>query len=154
MRINPHCLYFDDMTAGELRTTAGRTVTEADIVQFAGLTGDYNPIHTDAQYAATTPYGGRIAHGLLTLSFAAGLVNRLGFTEGSVIAFVGLKWKYLKEVKIGDTIYSRVKTQRKKEVDDKSGLVIFGVEVLNQKEEVVQKGDWTILMIKRVKDKS
>ena len=151
MRKNPHCLYFDDFTVGEVRTTAGRTVTESDVVQFAGLTGDYNPIHTDEQYAQATPFKGRIAHGLLALSFAAGLVNRLGFTEGSVIAFIGLKWKYTKEVRINNTIYAKIKTLRKKSADEKSGLIVFDVEILNQDDEIVQKGEWTILLMKKNK---
>lgn len=149
MRKNPNCLYFEDFSVNEVRTTSGRTVTEADVVLFAGLTGDYNPIHTDAQYAATTPFKGRIAHGLLVLSFAAGLVNRLGFTEGSVIAFIGLKWKYIKEVKINDTIYAKIKTLRKKIADEKSGLIVFEVSILNHRDEVVQKGDWTVLLYRR-----
>lgn len=151
MRKNPHCLFFEDLTVGEVRSTLGRTVTEADIVQFAGSTGDFNPIHTDEHYAKTTPFKGRIAHGLLVLSFAAGLINRLGFVEGSVIAFIGLKWKFVKEVKIGDTIWARIKALRKKDADEKSGLIIYDVEVLNHREEIVQKGEWTILMAKRKK---
>lgn len=150
MRKNPHCLYFEDLTVGEVRTTTGRTITETDIVQFAGVSGDYNPIHTDEQYAKSTPFGGRIAHGLLVLSVTSGLVNRLGFTEGSVIAFIGLKWRYVKVVKIGDTLFARIKTQKKKDADEKSGIVIFGIEVLNQREEIVQKGEWTILVAKRI----
>ena len=79
--------YFEEFEVGYANESAGRTVTEADVVQFAGLSGDYNQLHTDAQFAATTPYGERIAHGLLGLSMATGLASRSGFIEGTAQAF-------------------------------------------------------------------
>ena len=74
--------------------TQGRTVTETDIVQFAGLSGDFNPMHTDATYAAKTQFGERVAHGLLGLAIASGLSYQLGFLDGTVLAFTGLEGKF------------------------------------------------------------
>ena len=80
-------LYFEEFTVGQKITSVGRTVTEGDIMSFAGLTGDYNQIHTDAAFAAGTQFGQRIAHGLLGLSIAVGLLMRTGVLEGTVLAF-------------------------------------------------------------------
>ncbi len=85
--------------------SAARTITEADIVMFASLSGDWNPIHTDAEFAKKTIFGQRIAHGLLTLSVVAGLLVRLGLTERTIVAFYGIdKLRFTKPVFIGDTI--------------------------------------------------
>jgi acyl dehydratase len=125
----------------------GRTVTEADIVAFAALTGDYNPLHCDAEYAKGTVFEERIAHGLLGLSIASGLLDRLGFVTGTVEAFTGLEWKFRGPIKIGDTIHAQAKVARKKEMRRLGGgFVVFDVAVINQKDEAVQKGQWTVLI--------
>jgi len=140
-------LYFEDLTPGATLETHARTITEADIVAFAALSGDYNPLHTDAVYAAQTPFGERIAHGLLVLSIASGLANRLGFLEGSVEAFTGLDWKYRAPVKIGDTVRVRIAVQKKRAVTQSGGgFVTCTVQILNQHDAIVQKGTWTILV--------
>ena len=77
-KYQPRGRYFEEFEAGMVIMTAGRTISESDIVNFAGLSGDYNQIHTDAQFAENTPYGKRIAHGLLVTSIASGLVMRSG----------------------------------------------------------------------------
>lgn len=142
-------LYFEDFQVGDSFNVPARTITEADIVLFAGVSGDQNPIHTDEEFAKTTPYGTRIAHGLLILSVISGLTNRVGFTEKSVLAFVGLKWKFLLPVKIGDTVWAQIRISNKKEVDEKSGLIVYELEVFNQRKEIAQKGEWTILLARR-----
>ncbi len=140
-------LYFEDLEEGYTIETVGRTVTETDVVQFAALSGDYNPLHTDAVYAATTPFGERIAHGLLGLAIATGLVNRLGAFEGSVEAFTGLDWKYRAPIKIGDTIHVRVTIARKRAVPGYAGgIVNLDVIILNQRDETVQKGVWSVML--------
>ncbi len=114
---------------------------------FAGLSGDYNQLHTDAEFAKGTLYGGRIAHGLLGLSVASGLASRLGFAEGTAEAFTSLEWKFRGPVKIGDTIRARLRVGRKKEMQRlRGGFVVFDVVLLNQDDETVQKGTWTILV--------
>lgn len=140
-------LYFEEFILGDSITSAGRTVTEADIVAFAGLSGDWNAIHTDVEYCKETMFGERIAHGLLGLSIASGLATRLGFIEGTVIAFMGLDWKFRGPIKIGDTIRLRAEIAEKKPMSRLGGgLVTFNVEVLNQRDEVCQKGTWTMLV--------
>ncbi|MGE5265127.1 MAG: MaoC/PaaZ C-terminal domain-containing protein, partial [Acidobacteriota bacterium] len=100
----PRGMYFEELSEGTEVVSQGRTIAEADLVNFAGLTGDTNPMHTDAEFAKSTPFGERIAHGMLGLSYAVGLAWMLGFMDGTVIAFTGLEWKFKGPVKIGDTI--------------------------------------------------
>ena len=99
----PRGLYFDEFEQGQVVTSPGRTITEADVVAFAALSGDYNQLHTDAEFARATPYGQRIAHGLLGLAAASGLAARAGFIEGTTQAFVGLTCRTKAPVFIGDT---------------------------------------------------
>jgi len=139
--------YFEEFAVGDEVLSQGRTVTEADIVAFAALTGDYNPLHTDAEYAKGTIFGERIAHGLLGLSIASGLLDRLGFITGTVEAFMGLQWKFRGPIKIGDTIHTEARVARKKEMRRLGGgIVVFDVAVINQRDETVQKGQWTVLI--------
>jgi acyl dehydratase len=125
----------------------GRTITEADIVNFAGVSGDYNSIHTDAEFSKATPFGERIAHGMLVLSVATGLGMQLGFLDGTVIAFTGLEWKFRGVVKIGDTVRMIVKVAKTKAMKAAGGgFVVFDARVLNQRNEVTQQGEWTVLV--------
>lgn len=143
----PKGLYFEDFAEGMALETRGRTITEADIVQFAGLSGDFNPMHTDAVYAAATQFGQRVAHGLLGLSIASGLAYQLGFLEGTVLAFTALDWKFRAPIFIGDTIRVAVKVTKKREMKAAGGgFVSFEVQVLNQDDKVTQKGEWTVLV--------
>lgn len=140
-------LYFSEFSEGQEISTAARTMTESDIVQFAGLSGDYNPLHTDAEFAKETPYGQRIAHGLLGLSMASGLAARAGFIEGTAQAFIGVDWKFKAPIHIGDTIRLHVTVKRTRAVPSMGGgMVVFSLEVLNQEDETVQEGEWTLLI--------
>jgi len=142
----PRGMYFEEFTEATEVVSMGRTITESDIVNFAGVSGDFNTIHTDAQFGKATPYGERIAHGLLVLSVATGLATRLGFMEGTVIAFIGLEWKFKGAVKIGDTVHLVAKVKQTKAMRAMGGgFVVFDVRVLNQRNEVVQQGEWTVL---------
>ena len=143
----PRGMYFEEFTEATEVVSMGRTITEADIVNFAGVSGDFTTIHTDAEFAKTTPFGERISHGLLVLSVATGLAAQLGFIEGTVIAFIGLEWKFKGVVKIGDTVHMVAKVKQTKAMRAMGGgFVIFDVRVLNQRNEVVQQGEWTVLM--------
>jgi 3-hydroxybutyryl-CoA dehydratase len=140
-------IYFEEFKVGMELETRGRTVTEADIVNFAGLSGDFNPMHTNAVYAAGTQFEQRVAHGLLVLGMASGLSYQMGFLEGTAIAFTDLEWKFRAPVFIGDTIRVRVKVTKMREVKQaQGGLVWFDVQVLNQEDKVTQKGQWTMLV--------
>ena len=143
-------LYFEEMAEGLELTSPARTVTETDIVLFAGLSGDYNQIHTDVEFARNTPFGQRIAHGLLGLSIASGLASRMGLIEGTAIAFMGLEWKFKAPILIGDTISLRAQVLRKREMRRLGGgIVVLGLKVLNQRGETTQEGEWTVLIKSR-----
>jgi 3-hydroxybutyryl-CoA dehydratase len=139
-------MYFEEFELGMEAVSPGRTVTEADIGLFAGLSGDYNPLHCDAEYAAKSVFGERIAHGLLGLSIASGLSSRLGFMEGTVEAFLGLEWKFRAPIKIGDTIHVVAKVAQTRPMGAQGGIVVFDVQVRNQRDEVTQRGQWTVLV--------
>jgi len=141
--------YFEDLAVGDEYVTPGRTVTEADIVIFAGLSGDYNVLHTDAELMKSSIFGERIAHGLLVLSIQHGLLRRV-MIEGSEDRFVALKWKFRGPVKIGDTLHLRVRVVDKRDGDDAAwGVVTMEREVLNQRGEVVQEGQTEHLIARR-----
>lgn len=143
----PRGRYFEEFEIGDVVETAARTVTETDIVLFAGLSGDYNQIHTDVEFTKGTRYGERVAHGLLGLSIASGLAAQLGLIEGTVEAFTGLEWKFRNPIVIGDTIRVRLEPKKKKEMPRLGGgFVTLDVAVLNQRDEIVQKGTWTALI--------
>ena len=140
-------LYYEEFEVGQTVTSAARTVTETDVVAFAGLSGDWNAIHTDAEYAAKHPFGQRVAHGVLGLSIATGLANRLGFMEETVLAFREIgTWKFSLPIFIGDTIRVRATVEEKRPMRRLGGgLVTFKVEILNQRDEVTQRGTWSVL---------
>ncbi len=143
----PRGMYFEEFQIGTEVVTQSRTITEADIVNFAGVSGDYNTIHTDGEYAKSTPFGERIAHGLLGLSVASGLGMQLGFLDGTVIAFTGLEWKFKNPIKIGDTIHMVGTVKQTKAMKAMGGgFIILDTRVLNQRSEIVQQGEWTLLM--------
>ena len=128
-------------------TSPARTITESDVALFAGLSGDYNPLHTDAEFARGTPFGRPIAHGLLGLSVASGLAARLGFLDGTALAFLGLEWKFRKPVFPGDTIRAEIEVSRCRPAPAMGGgIVTFDVRLRNQSSETVQRGTWDILV--------
>ena len=147
----PRGLYFEDFEVGQKFYSTGRTITESDIVTFAGLSGDYNQIHTDAHYAANTPYGQRIAHGLLVSSIASGLVVQSGLMEGTIMAFREINnWKFAKPTYIGDTISVEVSVVSTKALRRLGGgAVEVALSITNQNDEVVIKGGWTVLIMSR-----
>jgi len=146
MAYNDYHLYMDDVEEGQSWISSARTITEADIVNFAGISGDFNPIHTDHEYARNTPYGKPIAHGLLTLAVTSGL--SINSPPIRTMAFVSIKdWQFLEPVFIGDTIHIR-STLLEKEVRARGrrALLTWQCEVLNQQEKVLQRGITTTLV--------
>jgi acyl dehydratase len=143
----PRGRYFEEFQIGDDVVSAGRTITETDVVTFAGLAGDYNQIHTDAQYASQGMFGQRVVHGLLGLSIASGLANQRGFIEGTVLAFRELTWKFSLPIFFGDTIYVKASVAKLKPMRRLSGgAVTFDVQVINQEDKVVQRGEWVVLI--------
>lgn len=142
--------YFEDFDEGMSFTTPRRTVTEADIVNFAGVSGDFNPIHVDAVHASATMFEQRIAHGLLCLAMASGLTSHLGFLGDKVQAFMGLDWKFKAPTFIGDTIHCELTVDSTRPMKRLGGgIVKLGIEVVNQDGKTVQTGTWTILFKSR-----
>ncbi len=143
--------YFEDIQVGDEYVSPGRTVTETDIVAFAGLSGDYNVLHTDAEYMRTSIFGERIAHGLLGLAIQSGLGTRAMPRPFATLAFLGLRWRFKGPIKIGDTIKVRIKVTDKRETSKPDrGIVVLERSVTNQRGDVVQEGD-TDLMVERRK---
>ena len=131
-------LYFEEFSAGMEHVSCGRTITESDIVSFAGLSGDYTELHTNEEYARQGPFGQRIAHGLLTLSISAGLIVRMNLVPSTVVAFYGIdKLRFVKPVFIGDTIHVRRAVVDATSKNDAMGVVTFDSTVLNQRDETV-----------------
>jgi acyl dehydratase len=142
--------YFEEVEVNRTLVTRGRTVTEADIVQFAALTGDYNPMHTDAEYMKSHPMKQRVAHGMLTLSYSIGQLYQLGFMERTVLAFRGLEMKFSLPVVIGDTIHARLTVKEKKEMKRLGGgIVTAELKIVNQEGKTVQSGALELLMASR-----
>lgn len=143
----PRGLYFEDFSIGQRVRSAGRTVTESDVVTFAGLSGDYNQIHTDAVFAASDMFGRRVAHGLLVQSIASGLAVQLGIIEGTVLAFRELSCKFSRPVFLGDTIHISLEITDKKALPRLGGgNIIMKFDVKNQDDSVVQRGEWVMLV--------
>jgi len=141
--------YFDEIEVGEEYVSPGRTVTEADIVIFAGLSGDYNVLHTDAEFMKKSIFGERIAHGLLGLAIQSGLLGR-GMRPYATLALLGLRWKFKGPIKIGDTITVRAKVIEKRETSKKDrGIITLQRQVLNQRGEVVQDGETDVMVERR-----
>jgi acyl dehydratase len=140
--------YFEEFTVGEELISPGRTITEGDVAAYAGLSGDYNQLHTDEEYCRTeSPFGTRIVHGLFTLSLTEGLKSRLGYFEGTSIASMEWTWRFLKPVFIGDTVRVRVTVKEKRETRKPDrGIVREAVSVLNQRDEIVAEGEHLVMM--------
>lgn len=144
-------MYFEEFQPGQRVVSVGRTITESDVVTFAGLSGDYNQIHVDAEYSARGPFGQRVAHGLLVLSVASGLAVQTGILEGTVIAFREVnEWKFSRPVFLGDTIHVELEVKETKAMPRLGGgAVTIEVAVKNQRAETAMKGVWIVLMAAR-----
>jgi acyl dehydratase len=146
----PRARHFDEFEVGESWRPPARTITEADVVAFAGLSGDVNPVHTDAVFAAGSRFGEPIAHGLLGLAVAGGFLSRIGVVDGTAIALLDVSWSFRAPVRFGDTIAAKVEVVEKKEVSDPAqGIVTFGFALTNHRKEIVQEGKQVFLVARR-----
>ena len=144
-------LYFEDVEVGFRFETPSRTMTEADLVAFTGISGDFNPLHTDAAYAAKSIYGERIAHGALVLSVATGLRQRVGLFDGTLMGLLEIRsWRFLAPVLIGDTIHivNEVTELRPTSKSDR-GVMVHRVEVVKQDETIAAQGELVLLLRRR-----
>ena len=140
-------LTYEEFEQGAIYKTQARTITEADVVAFAGFSGDFNPIHVDAESAKNSPFGERIAHGMLTVAISTGLANLTGLMEGTTIALMEQNIKYKAAVKFGDTIRLQMEVIEKRETSKPDrGIVKLAAKILNQHDELVVDMIWTQLM--------
>lgn len=143
-------LHYEDFEPGLELQAGARTITEADVVAFAGLSGDYNALHTDAEFAGEGPFGERIAHGLLGLSVASGLMTQTGALNGTAIAFLGLEWRFRAPVRFGDTVRLQLRVAGRRETSRPDrGIVELALSLTNQHDEIVQEGVKTIMVRRR-----
>ena len=150
----PRGFYFEEFIVGQTIHTAGRTVTETDIVSFAGLSGDFNSIHIDAAYAETQFFKQRVAHGLLRTSIASGLAVQTGFMEGTILAFRGMtEWKFSKPISSAIRFTSLSKCWSWKPMPRLGGgLITISSTCRIKKGETVQSGKWEAIMVSKPKD--
>jgi acyl dehydratase len=143
-------MYFEDYQLNEEFSSQERIISEEDIIEFARLTDDYNPIHLDPQYARNSIYEKRIAHGMLGLSVISGLAFSLGLSEKTTLAFRALEWKFREPIYIGDSIRAVFKVNKKRIItNQQGGLIIFKVRALNQSERLIQTGKWSLIIERR-----
>jgi len=140
--------YLSEFTVGEKFTTLSKTVTETDVILFAGITGDMNPIHTDKVYAEGLPFKSRLAHGLLGAGIATGLWGRMGMVDGSAIAALSTEWKFVGGIKIGDTIHCEIEVlaaDRSKSKPER-GVLNLGYTIINQDGQICQTGSMATML--------
>ena len=140
--------YLEDFELGESVLTAPRSVTKDDVMAFVELSGDDNPMHTDAEFAQNTPIGQCVAHGLLVLSIATGLSARTGHLTGTALAFLGVEnWRFNAPVFFGDSIRLRWTVLEKRLTSDGgAGVLKRRMEILNQHDKIVQSGVFVTLV--------
>jgi acyl dehydratase len=145
--------FFEDLSVGLTVSSAGRTITEADVVAFAGLSGDYNQLHVDRHFAEGTLHGERIAHGLLVLSVVSGLSTRVALMQALGPALIGLgglecRWKH--PTRIGDTLHVRLKVEELRSTSKPDrGVVVLLRDAVNQRGDVVMESIWTLIVRRR-----
>lgn len=143
----PLGMYYEEFDVGQMLVTRGRTVTEADIVQFGALTGDFNPMHMDAEYCKASFMGKRVAHGMLGISYAIGQLYQLGVLDGTILAFRELEAKFSVPIFIGDTITIKATVKEKKDAARLGGgMVKFDLRIVNQEGKTITKAGITLLM--------
>ncbi|MDO8308903.1 MAG: MaoC/PaaZ C-terminal domain-containing protein [Actinomycetota bacterium] len=147
-------LYFEDFSVGRVFRTAGRTVTEADVVNFAGLSGDFSSLHLDEEFAVSGPFGRRIAHGLCSVTIFSGLFVQLGLWNDTALAVLSTSWTFVGPVFLGDTIKADITVSHARITSrGDRGVVTFEVTLANQDGDTVQNGVW-VMMIRALADSS
>jgi acyl dehydratase len=143
--------YLEDFAVGQVLTTPGRTITEADVVSFAAWTNDNNQVHTDAEFAAGTRFGQRIVHGMLGASLCLGLIARTGIFEGTAVALLVIDgWRFSAPVLIGDTLTCTVEIVGARPTSKgTAGIVERQVTLRNQRGETVQEGRMDVMVLRR-----
>lgn len=135
-------LYFEEFEEGRAFDCGGREVGDAEIVAFAELSGDRNPLHLDDDYARGTPFGGRVAHGALGIALATGLMAQSGLTAGTLVALLGIDWRFVAPIRPGDRLRLTLRVAARRELPGRDrGVVKFVAELVNQAGTLVQSGE-------------
>ena len=143
-------IFFEDFELGATFVSIARTITEADIVHFACLTGDFHPVHVDAEFAKKSIFKQRVAHGLLGITYAVGMINNWDLRAKTNMAFLHFECNFLCPTKIGDTIHCKVTIAEKREWKNAGkGVIVFAIELVNQRNEIVTEGKMHELVFKR-----
>ena len=143
-------MYYEEFEEGLTFTTAERTVTEGDVRAFAELSGDRNPIHLDPAAAVRAGFDQPVAHGALGLAVATGLANQLGLTRGTLVALVGVAWRFRAPIHYGDTVRLHLRVASRRATGNSArGVVTLAVELRNQRDEVAQEGEFVELVARK-----
>ena len=142
--------YYEEFEPGQRFETPRRTVIEADITTFAGLTADFNPLHMDEVFAGESDFKGRITHGPMIVGIAFGLASRADLMDGTVLGLLDISWKFLKPVRPGDTISAVVTVLEKRPTKKPDrGVVTIQLDVMTQRGEIAQVGVAKLMVRKR-----
>jgi acyl dehydratase len=142
--------YWDDLEVGARFRTGSRVVSQADVEAFAAVSGDRNPLHLDDGYASRSVFGRRVAHGVLGLAVATGLINRLGLTRGTLVAFLGLGWDFVAPLYPGTEVAVELEvTSRRETSQPERGLVVFAASLVDGAGVVIQQGELRLLVRRR-----
>jgi acyl dehydratase len=139
--------YYDDYIVGEEHVTPARTIGAEDVRRFADLTGDHHRLHLDPEFGRASMFGENIAHGLLGMTLVNGLAYGAVIDPDYVLAFLGVSWRFAGPIRLGDTLRATIRiASRRTTSKPGQGLVVEGIRLLNQRDEVVQEGEFTFLV--------
>lgn len=142
--------HYEDLDPGRRFRTGSRMITGDDIVAFARVSGDRNPLHLDDDYARASVFGGRVAHGVLGLAVATGLLNEAGVTRGTLVAFLGLEWSFVAPIRPGTEVHVELEvTSRRVTSKPGRGLVVFGTRLRDGDGGLLQEGELRMLVRRR-----
>lgn len=144
-------MYFEDFSPGQRFVSAGRTITEADLTMFSMLSGDWHPIHADAEFCKTTRYGARLVHGALGIAIATGMMHELGIFKDSAVAMLSLReWAFTRPIFVNDTLHLELEIIGVEAGKSGTvGSVDRRLRLVNQKGEIVQDGLTAVLVLKK-----
>ena len=147
MNYEPKGLYLEEFEIGKVYVSQGRTITEADVATFAGVSGDFNVLHTNDEYAKKGPFKERVAHGMLGASIMTGLSNMIGIFDGTTVAFLELTIRYKNPLRIGDTVHLELEpVEVKRSSKPGRGVVNFEASLVNQDGLLITESPWAIMM--------
>lgn len=147
--MSPTGRYWDDFTELEIFATPDRIISESDVREFAQLSGDLNPLHTDLEFCKSIGLPSLVPQTNLVIALASGLIFQLGLFDGTGVALRSLSWSVVEPIEVGDSIHCRFRITELRELDSRHGVIVRDVEVLNQREQVVHTGSHEVVVLRR-----